>query len=376
VAVPSEPGEWSYAYTWAYAFSSLSYDTAVTAPDSSVTTYHYDYVPATVPVSPGAGPVLLSRTHEASTNGADVEREQRVYTYLPDYGGISSSPHLQQVTITRDGRNYVTTHSYHSTNYVDFHRPWKTEETGELQRTTTRAFDDTLTPLFGNGQPSFVPPLRSETVEVGGQAATRTWERDPTTGFVTRETTHGLSTTFTSDGRGNVASATLGDNTQTSYTYAWGVLKDTVTAAYRVTRAINLDGTVASETRGGRTTSFEYDALSRITKTTPPGSPSHEITRAYPNGTQVRVTRGAAETTSTLDGFGRPVEVSGPASTVRLTYDVFGRKTSETLPFTPNGTVPTITYEYDDLGRLRACYEVPPAAAAMACGSMRQTNAR
>lgn len=42
------------------------------------------------------------------------------------------------------------------------------------------------------------------------------------------------------------------------------------TPEYTISRSINSDGTVASETRRGFTTFFSYDALQRLTQTTPP----------------------------------------------------------------------------------------------------------
>jgi YD repeat-containing protein len=50
---------------------------------------------------------------------------------------------------------------------------------------------------------------------------------------------------------------------------------------YTIGRVINADGTVASETRRGFTTSFEYDDLGRVEKVTPPAG--DEIVTEYDN---------------------------------------------------------------------------------------------
>jgi YD repeat-containing protein len=85
----------------------------------------------------------------------------------------------------------------------------------------------------------------------------------------------GHETTYAPDAYGNVASVTKGNNKTTTFSYAWGVVKNTTTPEYTVSREINPDGTVASETRAGRTTTFQYDPLERyFTQTQPPGGPS------------------------------------------------------------------------------------------------------
>jgi len=70
---------------------------------------------------------------------------------------------------------------------------------------------------------------------------------------------------FTADAQGNVASVLKANGKQTDYTYQWGLMKDVLTAAHTTSRVINSEGTVASQTQGGRTTAFAYDDLYRLT---------------------------------------------------------------------------------------------------------------
>jgi len=375
IEVNGQPGpSWAYTYDWGAEGSEAttrSYVTTMTAPDGAVTTYRYHAdLRNGVPTGCGGGDggslfpgapdaPLCSRTMVWS---GGEERESYDYLWVP--GPAQTAPVFQYYTpemirrrLTRDGRTYTTEWSFSGTRYGDFHRPNRVTETGELSRVTERTydygapngFDSRTAPLMLLG------PLALETMQVGSETVTRSWEHAPTTGFLTRETTYGISTSFAPDGRGNVASVTRGDGSQTSFTYAWGVLQNTVTAAYTVSRAVNADGTVASETLGGRTTGFEYDSLSRIVRTTPPGASSNVITTEYdtPQSHQIQMTRGPSVTVTTVDGLGRPVEVRGPATTVRMTYDVFGRTATQSLPFA-NGTSPTAstTFGYDPLGRL------------------------
>lgn len=373
--VNGQPGpSWTYNYDWGpegIEAATRSYVTTMTAPDGAVTTYRYhaeDRNGVRTGCGGGDGGSLFPGAPDAPLCSRTMvwpggeERESYDYAWVP--GPAQSAPVFQYYTpemirrrITRDGRTYTTEWSFSGTLYGDFHRPNRVTETGELSRVAERSYDYSAPNGFDARTAALMllGPLALETVRVGSETVTRSWEHAPATGFLTRETTYGISTSFAPDARGNVASVTKGDGSQTSFTHSWGVLKDTVTAAYTVSRAVNADGTVASETRGGRTTGFEYDTLSRIIRTQPPGVSSEAIATAYdtPGPNQIQVTRGPSVSVTTLDGFGRPVEVRGPATTVRTTYDAFGRTTTQSLPFA-NGTSPTAstTFGYDPLGRL------------------------
>src|SRR4029079_5891931 len=116
---------------------------------------------------------------------------------------------------------------------------------------------------------------------------------------------------------------------------------------------MNADGTIASETTGGRTTTFQYDDLSRVTLRIPPGGTNPIITEDdNADGRWRRGVRGAAATTTTVDGFGRPTLMQDSAGLKTVTeYDGEGRVVYEGYPFTgPNG--PRSAIEYDPLGRV------------------------
>ena len=91
-------------------------------------------------------------------------------------------PLMEQRTVTRGAKNYVTTNSYRTTDFNDFGRPWKIVESGDLTRTTTRVFQYGFDPYI-------VDRVASETVQVTGDqafAASRTF--DLSDGFVESET--------------------------------------------------------------------------------------------------------------------------------------------------------------------------------------------
>src|SRR5207244_3673652 len=122
-------------------------------------------------------------------------------------------PELISRTIHRDGQNYKMQFDYGDATYFgDYHHPYKITEHGQLDRTTMRTFQYGFTPYV-------VGKVSRETVTVGGESFAKCWTYDLTTGFTQLETIYGITTSFTKDGSGNVASASQGGNT-TSFHYS------------------------------------------------------------------------------------------------------------------------------------------------------------
>src|SRR4029453_4556453 len=117
----------------------------------------------------------------------------------------------------------------------------------------------------------------------------------------------GVATTSPRDGFGSVGTSTDRNGNQTSRSHRWGVLENTITPKYTVTRDINSDGTVAHETRGGVRTTFGYDDLGRVTSISAPHA--DPTTTAYTDSSVV-VSRGPTRATTVVDGFGRPITSS------------------------------------------------------------------
>jgi YD repeat-containing protein len=308
--------------------------------------------------------------------------------------GVNSDIHtwvplLQKRTVTRAGINYVTQNTYHSSTGTnpnssrlnDYGRPYQIAENpspspGQLSRTTTRAFQYGFAPYI-------VDRLQSETVVSAGDTFIRTSTYDLSNGFKTQNTSWarpgftGITTTYTRDtnSKGDVASIKDAGNNTTSFTHDWGTLKDTVTPATApnatISRVINMDGTIQSETHlawgGGAsdqpvTTTFEYDALGRLTAKTPPASSptvfptttSYDIVGGV--ATSVTVTQGPSSTRTNLDGFGRPTATSNNVGVKTATsHDALGRKTFESYPYDTTANTSGSdgnSYQYDGLDRL------------------------
>ena len=264
-------------------------------------------------------------------------------------------PLLSEHKITRfdpDGTPHVyrTTYEYDPAapgGLKDFGRPRTVTEQGERTRVTTFAYDYDFGPFIRQR-------VKDETVVVNGETFTSHYDWDHDTGFLEGETIHGIHADYAPDSFGNRATATDAHGHVTRYSHRWGAPKDTQTPkGFWITREINDDGTVASESRNGATTTFTYDHLGRLKSTTPPGRAAVLIDYATDRLTTNRGTQPPSPvTTIWLDGFGRKRGTDTPMGVhTRMEYDAEGRKTKESVPF--GATAKYTTFEYDGLDRLK-----------------------
>ena len=273
-----------------------------------------------------------------------ISTDQQILGLNADAGVVV--PLLASRAVTRGSTTFTTTNSYGTSNFNDYGRPYQISENGPLSRSTTRSFQYGFAPYI-------VDKVASETVTVGGESFTKSYAYLSSNGFLSSQSIYGVGTSFSQDGRGNVASVTDANSHTTSFSYQWGRVSSTQTPAYSITRSINSDGTVASETRRGFTTTFDYDALERVTRTAP--AVGNAVSTSYDNsgGASFQVTRSSSSVTSSLDGFGR---ISATQNSVGVqtdfTFDACGRRTYESYPFTSTniGT----TSQYDGLARVKA----------------------
>ena len=254
-------------------------------------------------------------------------------------------PVVRQRTLERDGRTFTTTYTYSTNNNGDWGHPSTIQETGEISRTTTLTY-----------RHNFSNYIRGRLASSSSGGFTRSYTYDDDTGFLTAQTVYGVETDFAPDDVGNVASATDANGQTTSFTYDWGVLKNTNSPADPISRAINPDGTVASETQGIVTTSFAYDDLGRPTSigTATPGRAPTTTAYNVSDGSWVSttVTHGSSSVTTDLDGLGQPTGTTNSAGVRTSTaYDAEGRLMSRSYPFV-GSSGPQETYAYDLLGRL------------------------
>ncbi|MEP7305931.1 MAG: DUF6531 domain-containing protein [Acidobacteriota bacterium] len=344
------------AGTWTYRYGEGGYvstHTETLAPDGTRTMEDYSLPP--IPPSSALPQEFIGRQwglrQRLITDGEGhaLQKETRSYQYVPLanllYAAVPAVPELLQRTIQRpgdgSGTSLTTTFTYDTANFGDYHHPKLIEEQGDLSRTTRR--------IFAYVAPFVVGLVASESVTVGPETFERSSTFDPATGFRTSQTEYGLTRSFTSE-RGNVRTVTNGNGHTTTYSYRWGMVSRVDTPAYTVGRVINQEGTVAAETRAGRTTTFQYDSLFRLTQTQPPYA-TLTATSYGPGGNTITVTRAGSSTLTTLDGFGRTIgTVNRVGEQTNASYDALGRMIYQGYPYVSANIGTTI--EYDGLGRV------------------------
>ena len=291
--------------------------------------------------------------------GVQIEQESIEFIDQPVTLG-TTVPKIRKRTILRDGKTYSTEYTYDQNNFGDYHHPRRVVETGDLVRTTDYTYLHLTSPWITG-------VVLSQEVQVGGETFKRRWTYDPE-GFKTSDvgwykpsqTSGGVVTTYTRDGSGNIETKTVSGRPSTSFTYEWGMLKDTQTPLYTVSRTINPDGTIQSETIAGRTTSFEYDGLMRQTHIIPPGGGTPIIT-VYDNINGATETKsiGNSVLTTTLDGFSKAVRtVDSLGVETHTEYDAEGRVRFESYPFDAMHPEVKTEIQYDLLDRVT--YRINP----------------
>jgi YD repeat-containing protein len=369
-------GRWNYLYAQGEAKD----QTVIEAlPCNTVTTMRFLGVGNTTSGSVWRIGLLAERT---VTEGTTILQSE-VLTWRPPLLGDRISDDDQSVgnntdtviyvplvgtrTVTRNGRPYATTNTYHTTDFNDYGRPWQIDEVGDLARKTTRIFDYDFGSLYIKDK------VKSVTIEYRPtpqtiERFTKSFEYENSTGFLTDETIHGILKEYTATARGNVATIVdrgsgAGGNTTRFPSYLWSQPESIETPEFTFTRVINPNGTIASETRpdpptGSLTTGFQYDALFRPTLTTPPAGGGNPTITEYDNSgdmEHVILRRGSSWTRTNLDGFGRPSSTENSEGIkTDIGYDACGRRVYEGYPYEGLATNNIgSTLEYDGLDRIR-----------------------
>jgi len=170
-------------------------------------------------------------------------------------------------------------------------------------------------------------------------------------------TTFTYHTSLTSIGEVHTQTEPVG-NVTTYSNYDHGVAKSVTDGVGSVTtRSVNTDGTIVSETIGGRTTGYSYDALRRVSNVTTQRADDADIsishvysTSGSPKYLKRTVSRSGTTEERRFDGFDRLSYLQTGSVIKKFEYDALGRVTCESDPGLncPNGT----RYTYDALGRV------------------------
>ena len=336
-------GVWTFSF-----FEGGTGNGKVTLPDGRILAFLHEIDAGASSFDPRRW-ILKSRTLTGDGATSTLTRlfEQQPVTALLSVNVVTEE------TLVQDGLSYHTDYDYSDSNFGDYHRPNTiVASSGGRTRKTVRIYQHKSSPYLTG-------LMTSEIVTVGAESTSSSFTYD-SNGFLTDQTIAGVSTTFAPTPRGDRLSSTDAHDHETTFTYQWGVVANTITPEYTVQRIARLDGQVISETRNGAETTFDYDDLGRPTKVTPPAGLFATETQYFDN--RVETKRDNIVVTTFIDGFGRPVKVvSATGVCVRSSYDTDGRKTFESDPSyvtDPNGpcngtsTDGGDAFQYDFLGRV------------------------
>ncbi|HSJ61066.1 MAG TPA: DUF6531 domain-containing protein, partial [Jiangellaceae bacterium] len=360
------PGTWTFSYN-----QGANLDTTVVACPCGTTSYRYNGIGISGNFSAWASGTLAER--RVLENGTGTLLEQETITYgpsvaispdaIPGEGGQWSDPDVflalttQRVLTRPSGGTWTTTYEYNATNYNDFGRPYKVTQQGDLTRISEVTFQYGFTPWIIGGTATTSVRVPPETI----QTSATTYEL--ATGFVTASTSLGVTSTFTRNANGTLASASNANGHTTTFVYDWGVLAATHTPLLTSARTINPDGTVAAAVVGNdpnpannQLTTYQYDAVGRIRLVQPRNANFIRYTYEDTQGNlYVQVDRGTSQVWTHLDGFGRAIStVNSLGVKTRIDRDACGRVTYASGTYTTgDGLGRGTTTTYDGLGRVK-----------------------
>ncbi len=259
--------------------------------------------------------VLLGSTYWDYVNG-------QLVPFGPTHALLPSS-----VTVTQSGKTYSRSYQYDiydTAHFNHFGQPTHISSTGDFSSSS-----DVLYQSF-----SGTTYLGDKPTSVTVDGITGSAQYDPNTGFLLSRTARLLTTSFTPDAYGNVHVQNVGATPPTTIDHTWGVVSAVTAPQSSLTYTISPDGSVATATENGHTTTLGYDAAGRLTSVQPPVGNPLAITYAA-DGSGVTKSRGAAWTTVCLDGFGRTAfTFDSTGARTDVEYDAMGRVVRQSLPYT------------------------------------------
>lgn len=310
-------GTWSYNYGTAGGFDT----TEISAPNGRTEEFNFFGYGSSFTGFNGSCYKYGLMDSRTVTEGSLQEKTEYSWSKLPDQ--ISSSPYnvhcgcsdqrtyvpiLTEEKTTRDGTVYTT--QYTEDQYDNHGNPGEVKEIGSHTTTTTTTYWKNLERNMVKGKPDIVK-ISGDSPEFTGNF-TVNYDYHTNSNFygsLSRVNKYGVSTRYWYYNNGNLRSITDANNKKTFYEWSNGSVDKISNPIYTISRKINWDGTVESETNGeGHTTKYKYDDNMRLTLIDPPLGHSTVINYLYDsNGfmTGKKEQRGVTYKQTDYDGLGR-----------------------------------------------------------------------
>ncbi len=344
------------AGTWTYAFSTASNDldeTTITTPNGKEVFFHCGEKVAFIGSRPtecstDIGKLLIKEIFYGTTR---IQTEQYGWTSVKISDQIERYPTraygivgvftdvLTQKIIRRNNTTFSTTYS----NFDSYDNPGRIDESsgGDTRRTDYTYYADTSKWI--------VKQVKDETLfdNVGQKVISRTFDAN---GRLAKEDRYGELTQYTYTAEGDIDRITDPRSNSIRYSsYKRGIPQtETYPESVVIRRTVNDTGTVATETNGrGNKTSYQYDALNRLTVIIPPAGSRTNMSYSWRTKSRT-TTRGTFSQRNDYDGFGRVVKSSAEGITVDSSYNALGQKIFESNPNSTKGA----RYDIDILGRV------------------------
>ncbi|WP_169307348.1 RHS repeat domain-containing protein, partial [Chitiniphilus eburneus] len=377
----SDGGVWTYQFYAgkgvdgiyvAYSFptggdqAQIKSGTRIVTTPAGTTTYGYvsPYDIANCQEDQWRSGLLLS---QSTANSAGTVLEQTSYDWR--YAQISSNtpsvlsstcrssvsrvPLQASKTLTRDGKTFSTAHEYDAYGRVT--ATYETGDNGDSRRIERSYVTDTSRWIMDKVSAEYV---RAAAGVAPISSTARSYDSH---GNLLNETRDSVTRSYTYDAAGQLTTATDPRGFVTRYAdYYRGIPRSEVrpvatgselascpaSPAITLARSVDDDGNVLSFTDGrGTVTGYQYDALNRLTRITPPqGNPTSIAWSA----TSRTLTRGNYSDRIDWDGFGRPIQSTVNGIVISRRYDTLGRQTFESYP---NQSIGDST-DYDALNRV------------------------
>lgn len=241
---------------------------------------------------------------------------------------------LAKRTYVRNGASYIATMSGHDA-YGNPTTKTESGPNGGSKTTTYTYLNDTTKWIIGR--------LKNETT--ANTSIVRSFDAK---GNLLSLNQDGVTTSFTYDTQGNIASKTMPRGLVHTYSsYKRGIAQaENQPEGVNLSRDVDNAGNVISETNGeGYTTYYTYDSLNRQTSIT---KPLGNVKYISYTANEKTATSGSLVEKTVYDVFGQVASVTLGNITITAKHDYLGRKTFESNPNSSQGT----SYLYDVLDRV------------------------